>query len=56
LRRLAALRLQVVRSQAKFKVGPAASNDVKRKIAVELRKRGEPNDARAADEIEATLG
>lgn len=55
LRRLAALRLQVVRSQAKFKVGPAGSDDVKRRVAEELRRRGEPNDARAADVIEASL-
>jgi transcriptional regulator len=55
LRRLAALRLQVLRYQAKFKVGPAASDDVKRRVAAELRKRAEPNDARAADVIEASL-
>jgi hypothetical protein len=55
LRRLAALRLQVVRSHAKFKVGPSASNDVKRRVAAALRKRNEPNDARAADVIEASL-
>jgi transcriptional regulator len=55
LRRLAALRLEVLRSQAKFKVGPAGTDDVKRRVAAELRKRGEPNDARAADVVEASL-
>jgi hypothetical protein len=28
---------------------------VKRRVAAELRKRGEPNDARGADAIEASL-
>jgi predicted FMN-binding regulatory protein PaiB len=56
LRRLASLRLQVVRSQAKFKVGPAGSSDLKREVARGLRFRDEPNDARAADVIEASLG
>jgi transcriptional regulator len=56
LRRLAALRLQVVRMQAKFKVGPAGSSDLKREVARQLRLRDEPNDARAADVIEASLG
>ena len=56
LRRLASLRLRIVRSQAKFKVGPAGSADVKLRVASELRKRGEPGDGRAADVIEATLG
>jgi transcriptional regulator len=55
LRRLAALRLQVVRYQAKFKVGPPGSAELKREVARRLRERGEPNDARAADVIEATL-
>jgi transcriptional regulator len=55
LRRLASLRLQIVGSQAKFKVGPAGSDDVKRRVASELRKRGEPSDSRAADVIESTI-
>jgi predicted FMN-binding regulatory protein PaiB len=55
LRRLAALRLQVMRMQAKFKVGPAGSSEVKREVARQLRARAEPNDARAADVIEASL-
>ena len=55
LRRLAAVRLTVVRTQAKFKVGPAGPPDLKRHVAAKLRERGEPNDARAADVIEAYL-
>jgi transcriptional regulator len=56
LRRLAALRLEVVRYQAKFKVGPAGSSELKREIARQLRARGEANDGRAADVIEGSLG
>ena len=56
LRRLAALRLRVVATQAKFKVGPAAPDAVKRTVAARLRERAEPGDARAAEAIEATLG
>jgi transcriptional regulator len=52
LRRLAALRLNIVRMQAKFKLGPAGDADLKLDIARRMRERGEHNDARAADEIE----
>jgi transcriptional regulator len=55
LRRLAAVRLDVVGAQAKFKVGPGASIDAKRKVAEGLRLRDEPGDARAADVIEEAL-
>ena len=55
LRRLASLKLRVVGSQAKFKVGPAASAEVKRGVAQQMRDRGEAGDARAADAIEASL-
>ena len=55
LRRLAAMRLRIVGVDAKFKVGPAGTADVKRRVAAGLRQRGEPGDARAADVIEATL-
>lgn len=55
LRRLASLKLKIVRSQAKFKVGPAASDDVKRAVARQMRERGEPGDPRAADVIEGSL-
>lgn len=51
LRRLAAVRIAISSRQAKFKVG---KGDVEQRqsIAAHLRQRGEPNDARAADEIE----
>jgi transcriptional regulator len=55
LRRLAALRLRVVATDAKFKVGPAAPVEVKRRVVAGLRERAEPGDGRAADAIEATL-
>jgi transcriptional regulator len=56
LRRLATLQLQVLRSQAKFKVGPAAPVEVKRRVVRRLRERDQPGDARAADVIESYLG
>ena len=55
LRRLAVVRLQIRSAEAKFKVGPAAPADVKRRVVAGLRERAEPGDARAADVIEATL-
>lgn len=55
LRRLAAVRLEVVGAQAKFKLGPGASIDAKRKVAEGLRRRDEPGDARAAELIEEAL-
>ncbi|HEY7268529.1 MAG TPA: FMN-binding negative transcriptional regulator [Dehalococcoidia bacterium] len=55
LRMLAAVRLKVTHTQGKFKVGPSAPNEVKQQVVRGLRERGEPNDARAADVIEATL-
>jgi transcriptional regulator len=55
LRRLASIKLRVVGSQAKFKVGPAASDQVKRKVARRMRDRGGPGDTRAADVIEESL-
>ncbi|MCA1669276.1 MAG: hypothetical protein LC793_18155, partial [Thermomicrobia bacterium] len=55
LRRLATIRLRIVATDAKFKVGPAATVAVKRRVVAGLRARGEPGDGRAADVIEATL-
>jgi predicted FMN-binding regulatory protein PaiB len=55
LRRLAALRLQVRATRAKFKVGPAVPAERKREVARRIRARGRPEDARAADVIEASL-
>jgi transcriptional regulator len=55
LRRLATMRLRVVRSHIKFKAGPAGTAETKRKVAGRLRQRAQPGDARAADVIEAYL-
>ena len=55
LRRLAALRLQVRATRAKFKVGPAVPEARKREVARRIRARGRPEDSRAAEVIEASL-
>ncbi len=56
LRRLATMRLRVVRSHIKFKTGPAGTAQTKRRVAGRLRDRAQPGDLRAADVIEASLG
>jgi len=55
LRRLATLRLRVVRRHIKFKTGPAGSKETKLKVAARLRERDEAGDLRAAEIIEASL-
>ncbi len=55
LRRLATMRLRVVRSHIKFKTGPAGTAETKRRVAGQLRDRALPGDLRAADVIEAAL-
>ena len=55
LRQLATVRLRVLHTDAKFKVGPAGPVEDKRRVAHRLRERGGPGDARAADVIEASL-
>lgn len=55
LRRLATIRLRVLRRHVKFKTGPAGANQTKRTLARRLRERAEPGDARAADVIEASI-
>ena len=55
LRRLATMRLRIVRSHVKFKTGPAGAGETKRMVAAKLRERGEPGDPRAADVIEMYL-
>jgi transcriptional regulator len=55
LRRLATIRLRIVRTHIKFKTGPAGSAETKLRVAGRLRDRGEPGDVRAADVIEASL-
>ena len=54
LRQLAALRLQVVNTQAKFKIGPAGSDETARRanVAAELRRRDQPGDSAAAHWID----
>jgi len=55
LRRLATIRLRIVRTHIKFKTGPAGTGETKLRVAGRLRDRGEPGDVRAADVIEASL-
>jgi predicted FMN-binding regulatory protein PaiB len=55
IERLAVIQLQIVHTEAKFKVGPAAPVNVKQQVVAGLRQRNGPGDARAADVIEAAL-
>lgn len=56
LRMLAAVRLDVVRTRVKFKLAQNRPPEARRRVIAELRRRGRPTDARAADAIEWTLG
>jgi uncharacterized protein len=55
LRKLAAVRLDVVRTRVKFKLGQNRPPEARRRIITELRQRGRPADGRAADALEWTL-
>jgi hypothetical protein len=55
LARLAAVRLQVDATRVKFKLAQNRPPEARRRIVDELRRRGRPNDARAADALEWTL-
>ena len=55
LRRLATMRLRIVRSHVKFKAGPGGSAVKKQKVADRLRERAGAGDVRAADVIEASM-
>jgi hypothetical protein len=55
LRRLATMRLRIVRRHIKFKTGPAGADATKQKVADGLRESGRAGDIRAAEIIEATL-
>ena len=55
LRRLATMRLRIVRSHIKFKTGPAGTAETKQKVADRLRESGRAGDLRAAEVIEASL-
>ena len=52
---LAAVRLQVERTRVKFKLAQNRPPQARRRIIDELRRRGRPTDARAADALEWTL-
>ena len=55
LKRLATIRLRILRRHVKFKTGPAAAPATKRRVVAGLRERAEPGDNRAADIIEAAI-
>jgi transcriptional regulator len=55
LRRLATMRLRIMRRHIKFKTGPAGTAATKRKVAERLRESGRPGDERAAEIIEASV-
>jgi hypothetical protein len=55
LAQLAAVRLAVVSVRPKFKLGQNRPPQTRRTVIARLRERGRPNDARAADALEATL-
>jgi len=52
---LAAVRLDINRWRAKFKLGQNRPAEARRQVIAELRKRGRPNDSRAADALQWTL-
>ena len=52
---LAAVRLDINRWHAKFKLGQNRPAEARRQVIAELRKRGRPNDGRAADALQWTL-
>jgi uncharacterized protein len=53
--RIAALRLGIKHRRVKFKLGQNRSVEARAKIVEEMRKRGRPNDARAADALQWTI-
>ena len=55
LAQLTALRLDVVRARVKFKLGQNRPPEARRRVIEQLRARGRPNDARAAEALEWTL-
>jgi len=52
---IAALRLDILRRRVKFKLGQNRPTETRAKVAGELRTRGRPNDARAADALQWTI-
>ena len=55
LAQLAAVRLEIVRRRTKFKLGQNRTAEARRRVIEELRKRGRPNDHRAADALQWTI-
>jgi uncharacterized protein len=55
LHALSAVRLDVERTRVKFKLGQNRPAETRRRIVEELRRRGRPGDARAAEALEWTL-
>lgn len=53
--RIAAIRLHITGRRAKFKLAQNRPPEVRQKIVAELRKRGRPNDERAADAVQWTI-
>jgi predicted FMN-binding regulatory protein PaiB len=53
---LSAVRMRIERTRVKFKLGQNRPPQARRRIVEELRRRGRPSDARAADALEWTLG
>jgi predicted FMN-binding regulatory protein PaiB len=52
---LAAVTLEINRWRAKFKLGQNRPAEARRQVIAELRKRGRPNDGRAADALQWTI-
>jgi len=52
---IAAVRLDIRNRRTKFKLGQNRSSHIRAKIVNELRGRGRPNDARAADALQSTI-
>src|SRR5438093_13786479 len=52
---LAAVTLEINRWRAKFKLGQNRPVEARRQVIAELRKRGRPNDGRAADALQWTI-
>jgi uncharacterized protein len=52
---LAAVTLQITRWRAKFKLAQNRPVEARRQVIAELRKRGRPNDGRAADALQWTI-
>ena len=52
---LAAVRLEIMRWRAKFKLGQNRPAEARRRVIAELRKRGRPSDGRAAEALQWTI-